>query len=68
MLPEQAAYDVLTYDLALTVNPERQNIAGSLTVSARVSSPLSWFVLDLDPRFDVSSVTDEDAAEKELFF
>jgi aminopeptidase N len=68
MLPEQAAYDVIAYDLALTVNPDRQTIAGTLTVSANVISPLSWFVLDLDPRFDVTSVTDELNGKKELFY
>ena len=56
LLPEQAAYDVIAYDLAVEIFPDRKAIRGTLTATARVGSPISWFVLDLDPLLDVSSV------------
>lgn len=56
LLPEQASYDVLFYDLALRVEPADSSIAGTLTATARVTSPVEWFVLDLDPRLAVESV------------
>jgi aminopeptidase N len=68
MLPEQAAYDVQSYDLDLAVDPVKQSISGSLTVMADVATPLSWFVLDLDPRFEVTSVRDEYLGGKELHY
>lgn len=54
MLPEQAAYDVQHYDLSVRVFPDRQELQGSVVVTADVASPLAWFVLDLDPRLDVT--------------
>jgi aminopeptidase N len=53
--PEQAAYDVKSYDLNLRVNPDEQTIKGALTVHARIVHPLNWFVLDLDTPFAVES-------------
>ena len=57
LMPEQAAYDVTFYDLALNVSPSDSTIAGTLTATARIGAPVDWFVLDLDPRLDVASVT-----------
>ncbi len=56
LLPEQAAYDVFFYDLALTIQPGAQAIAGTLTAHAAVQDSLRRFVLDLDSRLDVDSV------------
>jgi aminopeptidase N len=56
LMPEQAAYDVKSYDLALKVNPADQSIKGTLTVQARIVSPTAWFVLDLDDPLKVESV------------
>jgi aminopeptidase N len=56
LMPEQAAYDVTSYDLALKVNPAEQSIAGALTVQARIVHPTDWFVLDLDNPLKVESV------------
>ena len=53
--PEQAAYDVKSYDLNLRINPDERSIKGALTVHARVVHPLNWFVLDLDTPFAVES-------------
>jgi aminopeptidase N len=54
---EQAAYDVTHYALTLQVQPEARSIHGSLTVWARVVSPMKWLVLDLDPSLEVNSVS-----------
>ena len=56
LMPEQAAYDVKAYDLALTVNPAEQSIKGTLTATALIVSPTEWFVLDLDTPLAVESV------------
>lgn len=56
LMPEQAAYDVTSYDLALKVNPDEKSINGTLTVSARIVQPTAWFVLDLDDPLKVESV------------
>ncbi len=46
--PEQAAYDVLHYDLSISVDPDQQSIRGTLEVTARVLVPIGHLVLDLD--------------------
>ncbi|HVG38307.1 MAG TPA: hypothetical protein VM870_03405, partial [Pyrinomonadaceae bacterium] len=56
LLPEQAAYDVKFYDLALRVNIAEHSIAGALTVRALIVQPTEWFVLDLDTPLVVSAV------------
>ncbi len=58
LLPEQAAYDVTFYDLAVRVEPAERTIAGTLTATARIVSPTAHFVLDLDPLLDVEAVTE----------
>ncbi len=57
LMPEQAAYDVKHYDLAVTPNIEEQSIKGVLTVKALIVKPLDKFVLDLDYPFTVESAT-----------
>ena len=56
LMPEQAAYDVKHYDLAVTPNIEDQSIKGVLTVKALIVKPIDKFVLDLDYPFTVESV------------
>src|ERR1044072_2225023 len=56
LTPEQAAYDVQSYDLALKVNVEERSIAGTLTVKAAIVKPIDKFVLDLHDAFTVDSV------------
>lgn len=57
LTPEQAAYDVTAYDLALRVNPAERSIAGTLTTRARIVHPTEWFVLDLDAPLAVSQTS-----------
>jgi aminopeptidase N len=58
VLPEQAAYDVTFYELALRVDPAGQRIEGTGTTVARAVSPLRHLVLDLDTLLAVSRVDD----------
>lgn len=62
LLPEQAAIDVLHYDLALTVDPEARSIRGSCAMTARAIDDIETVVLHLDDRLEVSAVTSGDAA------
>jgi aminopeptidase N len=57
LMPEQAAYDVKHYDLALSVKPAEQSIKGALTARALIVKPLDKFVLDLDAPLTVEAVT-----------
>ncbi len=56
LMPEQAAYDIQSYDLDLHVDPVAQTINGTLTAEAKIVHPISWFVLDLDTPLTVRSV------------
>ena len=56
MMPEQAAYDVTFYDIALRVSPADSSIAGTVTTTARITAPVPWFVLDLDTTLAVQAV------------
>lgn len=56
LMPEQAAYDVKHYDLAVTPNIAEQSIKGVLTVKALIVKPIDKFVLDLDYPFTVETV------------
>lgn len=57
ILPEQACYDVLTYDLALKVDPETRTIGGTLGMRARVLQASASILLDLDDRLTVAGIT-----------
>ncbi|MDQ3181374.1 MAG: M1 family metallopeptidase [Acidobacteriota bacterium] len=56
LMTEQAAYDVLSYDLDLRPNYTEQSIKGVLTVKAKIVEPIDKFVLDLDSPLTVESV------------
>lgn len=64
LMPEQAAYDVKSYDLDLRIDPESQTIKGSLTVHALIVHPIDWLVMDLDPPLAVDSINLVNAAGK----
>jgi aminopeptidase N len=64
LMPEQAAYDVKSYDLDLRVDPVGQSIKGVHTTQALIVHPTSWFVLDLDTPLQVDSAALVDPATK----
>lgn len=66
LLPEQAAYDVTYYDLALTVTPADSSIAGRLLTHAKIVQPTEYFVLDLDTLLRVSSIIEQDPTTRRL--
>ncbi len=56
LIPQQAAYDVIYYDLDLVINPEEKTISGSLLVQVEIVDDLDSLVLDLDDVFTIDSV------------
>ncbi|REJ79220.1 MAG: M1 family peptidase [Acidobacteria bacterium] len=54
---EQAAYDVSRYDISAEIDPAKKNLKGSTIITARIISPVDWFVLDLDTPFRVTNTT-----------
>ena len=54
---DQAAYDVLAYDLDLAIDPEAQRLDGTVTMEARTVRALRRLELDLDDRLQVTSVS-----------
>jgi aminopeptidase N len=54
LLPEQAAYDVIHYDLQVSVDPARERIDGRVNVHAVVEERIENVVLNLDRRLSVS--------------
>lgn len=56
LLPEQAAFDVRHYDLALAVDPAKQTIDGRLTMRARMVADADRIALHLDSRLTVTRV------------
>lgn len=61
LIPEQAAYDVNFYDLAIEVDPVEQSIEGTLVLVATITSPTAHVVIDLDPRLEISKLTESGA-------
>ena len=57
LMPEQAAFDVRSYDLYVKVNVEEKSIEGSLGIVVKALKPLNKIVLDLDQAFTVTRVT-----------
>lgn len=56
LAPEQAAYDVLHYALALRVEPDRRRIEGRLEMTARLVEDTREIALDLDSALSVERV------------
>ncbi len=55
---EQAAYDVQSYDIAITVDPVKKSLSGTTIMEAKTVIPTGSIVIDLDEPFTVSKVTD----------
>jgi aminopeptidase N len=54
--PEQACFDVLHYDLKLTVDPDERTIRGKLGMTAEVTKATKKIFLHLDDALEVDSV------------
>ncbi len=58
LIREQAAFNVYHYELDLRVNPQDSTIAGTVVVRADIVQPTDVIVLDLDPRFEIESISE----------
>src|SRR5690606_22475420 len=58
LIPEQAAFRVTFYDLAVDINPAERSLVGSLQVLAETVHPTEWLVLDLDTVFAIHGIYD----------
>ena len=65
LMPEQAAYDVTYYEMTLAIDDSARTIDGSLLTTATIVDPISFLVLDLEPKLKVYSVDDKAGAELE---
>lgn len=54
--PEQAAFDVQTYDVSISADPKTKSIKGTTVMTAKVVHPTSVIVLDLDTPYTVERV------------
>ncbi len=61
--PEQACYDVLSYDLSVRVDPEKRAIDGRVVMRARLLAASQSIALDLDEHLKVKSVAALDVQE-----
>lgn len=59
LIAEQAVYDVNFYELTLDVDPLKRSIAGSLLMTATMTSPAHRIALDLDPVLAISEIVEE---------
>ncbi|HED65127.1 MAG TPA: M1 family peptidase [Planctomycetes bacterium] len=63
--PGEACYDVLHYELSVSVDPEEKRIDGEVTMTARLLEPTDEIVMDLDDRLQVDRVSLVDAEDAE---
>lgn len=56
LVPEQAAYDVQSYDVSIKVDPKTKSISGTTVMTARVVNTTDTILLDLDTTYKVDRV------------
>lgn len=59
--PEQAAFDVQSYDITITADPKTKSIKGTTVMTARIVNPTEVILLDLDTPYTVERVYGEGA-------
>lgn len=59
LLPEQAAFDVQSYDVALKVDPKTKTISGTTVMVAKVVKPTDSILLHLDTPYKIDRVYSE---------
>lgn len=64
LMAEQAAFDVLTYDVSVKVDPKNKWISGTTVMTAKIVVPTNVIVLNLDTPFKVDRVFGE-SSEKD---
>jgi len=56
LLPEQAAFDVQTYDVSIIANPATKSIKGITVMTAKIVNPTDTIILHLDTPYKVDRV------------
>jgi aminopeptidase N len=56
LLPEQAAFDVLSYDVTVRVDPKNQWISGTTVMTAKALKPTREIILHLDTPFKIDRI------------
>ena len=56
LIPEEACYDVLFYNINLTIDPDDQVIGGYVIMRAAATKDFSKIIVDLDSVYNVESV------------
>lgn len=56
LLPEQAAFDVQTYDVSITADPRTKWIKGTTVMTAKVVNPTDTIILHLDTPYKIDRV------------
>src|SRR5688500_1650376 len=56
--PDQAAYDVKTYDISIKADPARKTLSGMTLMEAKTLTARADIWIDLHDNFTVSKVTD----------
>lgn len=59
LMAEQAAFDVLTYDVSIRVEPRSKWISGTTVMTAKIVKPTSTVVLHLDPAMTIDRIFGE---------
>jgi aminopeptidase N len=59
LIPEQAAFDVQTYDVSITVDPATKSIKGTTVMTARIVNPTDTIILNLDTTYTIDRVFGE---------
>src|SRR4030095_1021282 len=59
LMPEQAAFDVQSYDIKLNVDPATKSITGTTVMTARIVNPTNVIVLDLDTPYKIDRIFSE---------
>lgn len=55
---EQAAFDVLSYDISIKVDPAKKTLAGTTIMAAKTVIPTASILLDLHDPYTVSKISD----------
>lgn len=55
--PEQAAYDVKTYELNLKIDPDSKTISGNAIVKVKIVNTINKIVLDFHNNYTISSIS-----------
>jgi aminopeptidase N len=56
LIPEQAAFDVQTYDISIKVDPATKSITGTTVMTAKIVHPTDTIILNLDTPYKIDRV------------